>query len=67
MDTKIDSVGRQILMNASRSMIHEAAAFRYLRSMGLNEAEVRTVLRKVGVFTKIRIHKQPKGWDVVEV
>ena len=58
MDTKIDTVGRQILLNASRSMFHEAAAFRYLMGMGLNEKEIRTVLRKVGVFTKIRVHKE---------
>jgi hypothetical protein len=58
MDTKIDSVGRQLVMNASRSMIHEAAAFRYLMGMGLNDKDIRTVLRKVGVFTKIRIHKE---------
>ncbi len=60
MDTKIDSVGRQMLLNASRSMVHEAAAFRYLRSMGLNEKEILIVLRKVGVFTKIRIHQEGK-------
>lgn len=60
MDTKIDTVGRQIVMNAPRSMVHEAAAFRYLMGMGLTEKEIHAVLRKVGVFTKIRIHKGGK-------
>jgi hypothetical protein len=55
---KVDMIGRQIVNNASRSMAHEVAAFRYLRGMGLTEQEIRTVLRKVGVFTKIRIHKE---------
>jgi hypothetical protein len=56
---KIDMIGRQIVNNASLSMAHEVAAFRYLRGMGLTEKEIRIVLRKVGVFTKIRIN----GWD----
>ena len=55
---KVDMIGRQIVNNASRSMEHEVAAFRYLRGMGLTEKEIRTVLRRVGVFTKIRIHKE---------
>lgn len=53
----IDTVGRQIVLNAPRSMVHEAAAFRYLMGKGLNESDIKMILRKVGVFTKIRIHK----------
>jgi hypothetical protein len=54
------NVGRQIVLNASLSMRHEFAAFAYLKAQGLNEAEVRKVLRKVGVFTKIRFNKVGK-------
>jgi len=51
------SIGRQILLNASRSVTAEHEAFKFLRSQGLNEREVIHALRKVGVFTKIRVHK----------
>lgn len=57
MDAK-DNVGRQILLNASRSVTCEHEAFKYLRSRGLNEKEIIMALRRVGVFTKIRIHKK---------
>ena len=54
----VDSnVGRQILLNACRSMKAEHEAFRFLRSQGLNEREVIHALRRVGVITKIRVHK----------
>jgi hypothetical protein len=59
MATKtIDTVGRQLLLNASNSSQDELKAFQYLRSMGLNEKAVIIALRKVGVFTKIRINKK---------
>ena len=59
MATKtIDTVGRQLLLNASNSSQDELKAFQYLRSMGLGEKAVIIALRKVGVFTKIRINKK---------
>lgn len=59
MATKtIDTVGRQLLLNASNSSQAELKAFQYLRGMGLDEKAVIIALRKVGVFTKIRINKK---------
>lgn len=59
MATKtIDTVGRQLLLNASNSSQDELKAFQYLRGMELNEKAVIIALRKVGVFTKIRINKK---------
>jgi hypothetical protein len=59
MATKtIDTVGRQLLLNAGNSSQDELKAFQYLRGMGLNEKAVIIALRKVGVFTKIRINKK---------
>ncbi len=61
MATKtIDTVGRQLLLNAGNSSQDELKAFQYLRSMKLNEKAVIIALRKVGVFTKIRITKVGK-------
>ena len=54
------NIGRQILLNANRSMKHEFAAFVYLKAQGLNEGEVKRALRRVGVFTKIRFGKVGK-------
>lgn len=63
MATKtIDTVGRQLLLNAGNSSQDELKAFQYLRGMmGLNEKAVIIALRKVGVFTKIRINKKGKA------
>jgi hypothetical protein len=62
MATKtIDTVGRQLLLNAGNSSQDELKAFSYLRGMGLNEKAVIIALRKVGVFTKIRINKKGKA------
>ena len=59
MATKtIDTVGRQLLLNAGVSSQAELKAFQYLRGMELNEKAVIIALRKVGVFTKIRINKK---------
>jgi hypothetical protein len=59
MATKtIDTVGRQLLLNAGNSSQDELKAFQYLRGMKLNEKAVIIALRKVGVFTKIRINKK---------
>ena len=61
MATKtIDTVGRQLLLNAGNSSQDELKAFQYLRGMKLNEKAVIIALRKVGVFTKIRITKVGK-------
>ena len=61
MATKtIDTVGRQLLLNASNSSQDELKAFQYLRGMQLNEKAIIIALRKVGVFTKIRITKVGK-------
>jgi hypothetical protein len=61
MATKtIDTVGRQLLLNASNSSQDELKAFQYLRGMKLNEKAIIIALRKVGVFTKIRITKVGK-------
>lgn len=53
MDAK-SHVSRQILLNASRSMQHEYAAFRHLSDLGFSQREIQLCLRRVGVFTKIR-------------
>ena len=59
MATKtIDTVGRQLLLNAGNSSQDELKAFQYLRTGGVNEKAVIIALRKVGVFTKIRINKK---------
>lgn len=61
MATKtIDTVGRQLLLNAGNSSQDELKAFQYLRGMKLNEKAIIIALRKVGVFTKIRINKKGK-------
>jgi hypothetical protein len=61
MATKtIDTVGRQLLLNAGNSSQDELKAFQYLRGMQLNEKAIIIALRKVGVFTKIRITKVGK-------
>ena len=61
MATKtIDTVGRQLLLNAGNSSQDELKAFQYLRGMKLNEKAIIIALRKVGVFTKIRITKVGK-------
>jgi hypothetical protein len=50
----MDTVGKQILMEACKSMVHELRAYQYLRGKGLSHKSVVIALRKIGIFTKIR-------------